>query len=321
MNRKLILSLATTFLLALALVINGCSKQEETNNQVMPVVATTYPVYDVAKAVGGDHVKVNLLIAPGTEPHDWEPTVDNLKAIGNSKIFLYSGAGLEPVEKITAKDVVKNSKVIDMSKTPDLSLLTVENTPHEEHDHDGHAHEHKPGDIDPHYWLDPTNMAKEAAYLAKVYGEADPAHKEYYENNAKAYIEKMTALDNEFKEWRASKPNVQTLVVTHEAFSYLAHRYQMKQLGMMGIEPDAEPTPEHMANIIAFVKQNNIQAIFSEELISKKVAETIAKETGAKIFLLNPVEGLTKEQMEKGENYITIMKANLETLKKAFNNK
>lgn len=321
MKIKSIFSFCTLFLVAFALVLSGCAKKEETNNQVMQVVATTYPVYDVAKAVGGDHVKVNLLVSPGTEPHDWEPTVDNLKTIGNAKIFLYSGAGLEPVEKITAKDVVKNSKVIDMSKTPDLSLLTVESTPHEEHEHNGHEHEHKAGDIDPHYWLDPTNLMKEASYLAKVYGEADPANKEYYENNAKAYIEKLTALDNEFKEWRASKPNVQTLVVTHEAFSYLAHRYNLKQLGMMGIEPDAEPTPEHLANIIEFVKKNNIQAIFSEELISKKVAETIAKETGAKIYLLNPVEGLTNDQMEKGENYITVMKANLETLKKAFNNK
>ena len=322
MKRKSILTLCSAFVLSFALLLSGCSSSETTKDKTMSVVATTYPIYDVAKAVGGTHVKASLLIPPGTEPHDWEPTVDNLKAIGNSKLFLYNGAGLEPVDKITSKDVVKNSKVVNMSTTPDLTLLTIEKEEHKEpHHDDGHKHEHKAGEIDPHYWLDPTNMAKEATYLAKLFSEADPANKEEYEKNAKNYIEKLTALDRDFTEWRASKKELDTLVVTHEAFSYLSHRYQLKQLGMMGIEPDAEPTPEHMANIIEFVKKNNIKAIFSEELISKKVAETIAKETGATVYVLNPVEGLTKEQMEKGENYITLMKANLETLKKAFNKK
>ena len=102
------------------------------------------------------------------------------------------------------------------------------------------------------------------------------------------------------------------------AFGYLAKAYGFEQLGIMGVSPDAEPTPERMADIVAFIKEHNVKAIFSEELVSPKLANAIAAETGVKVYVLNPAEGLTEEQTQKNVTYLDIMEENLKTLKEAL---
>lgn len=322
----------TTVLVAGAAILGGCGLGDSTGEAGkggLPVVATVYPAYDIAKQVGGDKVNVTLLVPPGTEPHDWEPTVKDLKAVGQAKVFIYNGAGLEPSEKLLASDILKEAKPVELAKSVDvIPIKTVELDGEAEaaHDHDHHTdeahhddddHDHHHGTVDPHIWLNPMNVAKEVDAVVAAFSEADPANKDYYEGNGKAYKEKLKALDAQYEAFAQTVPNKE-LVVTHEAFGYLANRYGFTQLGIMGVAPDAEPTPERMASIISFVKAHKVKAIFSEELVNPKLAEAIAKETGAKVYMLNPVEGLTEEQMKAGATYLSIMEDNLKVLKTAL---
>lgn len=322
----------TTVLVAGATILGGCGLGDSTGDAGkggLPVVATVYPAYDIAKQVGGDKVNVTLLVPPGTEPHDWEPTVKDLKAVGQAKVFIYNGAGLEPSEKLLAPDILKEAKPVELAKSVELmpiKTVDLDGEAEADHDHDHHidaahhdddGHDHHHGTVDPHIWLNPMNVAKEVDAVVAAFSEADPANKDYYEANGKAYKEKLTALDSQYRAFAATIPNKE-LVVTHEAFGYLANRYGFTQLGIMGVAPDAEPTPERMASIISFVKAHKVKAIFSEELVNPKLAEAIAKETGAKVYMLNPVEGLTEEQMKAGATYLSIMEDNLKVLKTAL---
>lgn len=319
-------------LVAGAVLLGGCGlggSTESAENGKLPVVATVYPAYDIAKQVGGDKVAVSLLVPPGTEPHDWEPTAKDLKAVGKAKVFIYNGAGLEPSEKLLAPDILKEAKPLELAKSVTvlpISSIDIDAETEAGHNHDRHSdaahhdedgHEHHHGTVDPHIWLNPMNVVKEVDAVVAAFSEADPANKDYYEANGKAYKEKLTALDAEYQAFAQTVPN-KDLVVTHEAFGYLANRYGFTQLGIMGVAPDAEPTPDRMASIIGFVKAHKVKAIFSEELVNPKLAEAIAKETGAKVYMLNPVEGLTEEQMKAGATYLSIMTDNLNVLKTAL---
>ena len=307
LSKKNILSIITALLMvALAGFVAGCSSDggkggsnstKPENAGKMKIVATIFPIYDVAKVVGGDKVDVTVLVPPGAEPHDWEPTVENIKTIGTGKLFLYNGLGLEPTGKLLTPDILKQAKPVEMAALPGMDLLKN----------------------DPHMWLDPMNVMKEALYIAQAFGEADPANKEYYAKNAAEYTAKLHELDGEYAAWR-STATVNTLIVTHEAYGYLAHRYNLVQKGIMGISPEGEPAPDTMATIASFVEQNKIKAIFSEELINRKLADAIAKETGAQVYTLNPIEGLTEEETKNGDTYLSLMQENLKVLKKAFAN-
>ncbi|SUP40213.1 metal ABC transporter solute-binding protein, Zn/Mn family [Veillonella criceti] len=321
-----------------SVLLGGCgSNSTESTKNGLAVVTTVYPAYDIAKQVGGDKVNVTMLVPPGTEPHDWEPTVNDLKAVGKAKLFIYNGAGLEPTEKLLAADIIKEAKPVELSSVVDVlpsattSLDSETEAMHHSHEGNGAEahhhelgakpiageHEHHHDTVDPHVWLNPMNVAKEVDLVVKAFSEADPANKEYYEANGKAYKEKLIALDTAYHTF-ASQVATKELVVTHEAFGYLAKQYGFTQLGIMGVAPDAEPTPERMASIISFVKAHKVQAIFSEALVNPKLANAIAGETGAKVYMLNPVEGLTEEQMKAGENYLTIMTQNLTVLREAL---
>ena len=318
-------------MVATAVGIAGCGSdtKQAAPAEKMKVVTTVFPVYDVAKQVGGDKVDVSLLVPPGAEPHDWDPTAKDLKEIGTAKVFLYSGAGLEPTEKILAKDVLQQAQAVELSKS--LTLLPAPDEDEDEHDHDHdkehkddkaqkedkHEHEHEHGEFDPHVWLDPMNVAKEVDAVVEAFSKADPTNAKYYEANGKAYKEKLQALHAKYEEFGKTQHD-KNLVVSHMAFGYLAKAYGFEQLGIMGVSPDAEPTPERMADIVAFIKEHNVKAIFSEELVSPKLANAIAAETGVKVYVLNPAEGLTEEQTQKHVTYLDIMEENLKTLKEAL---
>ena len=329
-------------MVATAVGIAGCGNdtKQAAPAEKMKVVTTVFPVYDVAKQLGGDKVDVSLLVPPGAEPHDWDPTSKDLKEIGTAKVFLYSGAGLEPTEKILEKDVLQKAEAVELSKA--LTLLPAPDEDEDEHDHDHdkdhdqdkdhkddkhdndkaqkedkHEHEHEHGEYDPHVWLDPMNVAKEVDAVVEAFSKADPANAKYYAENGKAYKEKLQALHAKYEEFSKTQHD-KHLVVSHMAFGYLANAYGFEQLGIMGVSPDAEPTPERMADIVAFIKEHNVKAIFSEELVSPKLANAIAAETGVKVYVLNPAEGLTEEQAQKNVTYLDIMEENLKTLKEAL---
>ncbi len=310
--------------LGVAIVVGitvGCSREanpQGEQDKKLQVVATMYPVYDVAKVVGGDKIDLSMLVPTGAEPHDWEPTASDMKAIGKADIFLYNGLGIEPIDKILKEDILRRAVPIELAKAPGVTLITFGQTENVQvGEEDAHEHDHGSDVTDPHIWLNPINVQKEALYVAEVFSKKDPTNSAYYQENAKKYVAQLQALDEAYAAWKKAS-GATTLVVTHEAFGYMAHRYGLTQIGIMGISPDAEPTPDKMTSLVSFIKANKVVAIFNEVLVSTKLADTIAAETGAQTYVLNPVEGLTEAEQNEGDNYLSLMKSNLKTLEKAY---
>jgi zinc transport system substrate-binding protein len=277
------------------------------------VVATFYPLYDFTRQVGGERVAVSCLIPNGVEPHHWEPSPGDIITVKKADVFVYNGAGLEPwIDNVLRNIDPQKTVAVDTSAA--ISLL-----PAEEHEDEGHenAGEEEHGGYDPHIWLDPVNAQKQVEQIRDALIKADPAGREYYEENAGSYLTRLEELDRTFRETLARVPQKE-IVTTHAAFNYLCRRYGLKQVPIMGLSPEAEPGPAKMAGIIKLVREKKIRYIFFETMVSPRVAEIIAAETGADTLVLNPVAGLTPEESARGEDYLTLMEQNLVNLKKAL---
>lgn len=181
----------------------------------------------------------------------------------------------------------------------------------EEHDHEGHSHNH--GGYDPHVWLDPHNAKLEMENIKNAFVQADPDNGAYYEANYDKWAKEAEGLDRKYREALADFAGRQ-VVTAHEAYGYLCSAYGLEQVGIDGLSPDQEPNPKRMADIIDFVRENQIRAVFFEELSGSKTAETVAAETGIRLLALSPLEGLSGEELEAGEDYFSVMEKNLEQL-------
>ncbi len=317
-NWRILVSLSIT-LLALMLLA-GCSsnKGKATDSAGSPkikIVATVYPVYEFVKQVGGDKVDVVMLIPPGAEPHDWEPTAKDITRLKDAKIFAYHGAGFEPVEKLLTKDVLGTTLPVEVSKgVAKLAAHHDEDQHKKEDNHKEAKHDHEG---DSHMWLDPLSAQQEVNNILAALITVDEKNATYYKENAEKFNKQLAELDQDYKKSLATISR-KDVITSHEAFGYLATRYGLNQVGIMGLSPDAEPTPDKMAEITKFCREHQVKYIFFETLASPKLAQTIAKETGAELLVLNPIENLTEEEMKQGKNYLIIMRENLANLVKAL---
>ncbi|WP_293780885.1 metal ABC transporter solute-binding protein, Zn/Mn family [uncultured Aeromicrobium sp.] len=313
---------------ALALSACGSDSSEDDTGDRVQVVASFYPAQFIAERVGGDHVDIETLTAPGGEAHDLELTAQQIGAVQSADVVVY----LDGFQ--TAVDEAVEQAERDAATTVDLAdgveLLDAEDAhdhahegedthdhAHEEegaHSHDEESHDHDHGGIDPHLWLDPTNLQPAARSLADALSEADPDHADDYAANAQALVEDLTALDEDFSTGLATCER-RDFVTSHAAFAYLAHAYDLHQLPIAGIDPAAEPTTAQLAEITELVQREGITTIFTETLASPALAETVARETGATTATLDPIEGLTDETSD--QDYLSIMRANLAALQKA----
>lgn len=305
-------------------MIAGCSTgaQESEQKEKLTVYASVYPLADFAQKIGGDQVEVINMVPAGVDPHDFEPTAKELARLSESDIFLYNGAGFEGwVDK--AKGIVnqEQTEVVDLSQHVDLIAVDE----HDEHGHDDEEHAdeadhddgHDHGDTDPHVWLDPNRAKQQAEAIRDVLIKKDPDHQSTYEENYKALESRFDELDAKFEEVVKSGKK-DTIVVSHDAFSYLADRYGFKQVAISGLSPSAEPSAKKMKEIVDTAKEQKVDYIFFETLVSGKVAEAVKNEVGAEALVLNPLEGLTKKQEQDGEDYFSLMEANADNLAKAL---
>jgi len=313
MKRQWQMIVSGSIALIIMIVLAGCGGQAKVvtpdSAGKIKVVATVYPVYEFVKQVGGDKVDVVMLIPPGAEPHDWEPTAKDIARIKGATVFAYHGAGFEPIEKLLTKDVLGTTLPVEVSKgVPQLPVShEAENQKNDKHGHEG----------DSHMWLDPIAAQQEVNNIAQALSAADEKNAAYYKENAEKYNKQLAELDQQYKATLTTISR-KDIITSHEAFGYLAARYGLHQVGIMGLSPDAEATPDKMAEITKFCREHNVKYIFFETLASPKLAQTIAKETGAELLVLNPAENLTEEEMKQGKNYLSIMKENLVNLEKAL---
>lgn len=279
------------------------------------VFTSIYPVYEFAKNVAGDKADVVMFVPPGKEPHDWEPSLKEIAQLREGLLFIYNGAGFEPwVEKILKNLEAPNLTVVEATKG--LSLMNDVDK-HAIDKHDGQKHDDDNHDLDPHVWLDPVMAQEQVKAIESAFIKVDAANKDYYMARSKDYRETLAVLDKEFNV-ALGKCEKKEFVVSHSAFGYLAKRYGLHQIAVMGLSPDAEPKPGELAEVVQKAKKAKTKYIFVENLVSPKVAEVVAKEIGAQTLVLNPLEGLTKEEVAQGKTYISVMRDNLAQLKKAL---
>ncbi|HEX2315268.1 MAG TPA: metal ABC transporter substrate-binding protein [Thermomonospora sp.] len=273
------------------------------------VVAGLYPMAWLSEQVGGPDASVDLLTRPGAEPHDLELTPRQIAELGEAALVVYVG-GLQPaVDKAVAERA--KDKGLDAASVVKTLPPPAEDGHGHGHDEDGHEHE---GEHDPHVWLDPSRMATIATALGDRLAKADPAHADAYRANARALTARLTALDGEFREGLKSCKQ-KTMVTAHAAFGYLADRYGLRQVSIAGIDPNNEPSPKRLAELTHEIEETGATTVFTETLVSPKVAQTLAREAGVRTATLDPVEGLAEGS--RGD-YLSIMRTNLTTLRTAL---
>lgn len=334
------------FVILLALLFTACSKpaanneaKNEESNGKLNVYASVYPIYDFTKKIGGDKINLSMLTKPGEEPHHYEPSSDDIKNLSKADLFIYNGAGLESfTDKIIESNpdlkTCQASEGVDLIKaTHDHDHDCCQNNEDANHDHDhenennhnhganenhsSHEEEHHHGMYDPHTWLSIKNAKIEMENIKNKLSEIDPDNASYYQKNFDKYAKMCDDLDKEYSQKISVLPN-RVMVVSHQAFGYLCGDYGLSQVPIKNISNEDEPDAQTMAQIIDYIKKNNIKYICVEEMTSTKIADTIKAETGAQIKVLSPVETLTQEQMDKGEDYFSIMENNLKILEEVL---
>jgi zinc transport system substrate-binding protein len=268
------------------------------------VITTLFPLYDMAKNIGGDETDVSLLLPAGAEAHSFEPKPSDIIKINEADVFVYTGKFMEPWAEDIIKSVTnKNLVIVDTSRGTRMIRGVF-------HDEDEPA-----GSLDPHIWLDFDNAKTMVRNISQALEAKDIANKDFYKRKADDYINKLTELDSAYKTALASCKDREIVYGGHYAFGYLANRYGLKYLAAQGVSPDAEPTVRDLANLVEQIKRNKIKYIFYEELTSPKIAETIASETNVRMLLLNAAHNVSKDQLEQDISFFEILKADLDNLK------
>lgn len=318
-TRKRFTAIAAAAILLLAALLSGCSRsaaENEIDPKKINVVVSFYPLYDFASKIGGDFVHVMNLVPAGVEPHDWSPKSNDLKVLTKSQLFVYEGAGFEGWTKDALKTLGKNGAPLVVEASQGVSLLKAEEGAGASDHQNDSAHSDEPG-VDPHIWLSPLNAKVMGDNIKKALIQADPAHQADYEANYKAFAAKLDSLDGKYKQALSGVKSKQ-LVTSHQAFAYLCRDYGLTQMPIMGLAPDAEPTAQEMKTINQFIKDNNVKYIFFEELVSDKLAKTLANDAGVGTLVLIPLEGLTEAQQKSGQDYFSVMESNLQHLVQAL---
>lgn len=292
--------------------LTACSSSDAAdhkNGDKLDVVASFYPMQFLAEQIGGKHVSVTTLTKPGVEPHDLELSPRQIGGLTDADFILYL-KGIQPaVDDAIGQSGAKH--VVDAAK---LTALEDHGT---ETGADEHGHEHHDGEAgaDPHIWLDPVKYAEVAQGVGKALEKSDPDHAADYRKNTDALVTKLDGLNTAYENGLKNTAT-KTFITTHSAFGYLAERYGLTQEGIAGIDPEAEPSPARLDEIHTIAEKNKVTTVFFETLASDRTAKTVAKDTGLKTGVLDPLEGITDKS--KGTDYIEVMQSNLAALEKAL---
>lgn len=280
------------------------------SEQKLKVIASFFPMYEFTRNVAGDRADVSVFIPIGEEPHGWEPPTQQIQDVQNSQLFVYNGAGMEtfiPALLSTGNfpntTFVRASQGIQMQNADVIHMNPDEAKPVIEQ-----------GGKDPHVWNDPILAQQEVRNIANAMEKADPTNAQYYESNAQTYIGKLSKLDQDIK-LGLSNCQLHTFVSFHNAFNYFSQRYNLTDVWLSGLAPEAEVSPQDLARVEDTAKQNNVKIIFSEDLVDPKLAQSLAIDIGAQTRILSPLEGINDTEQKEGVTFIDKWYQNLNSLK------
>ena len=267
----------------------GCTSTAA--NTGISVYASFWAMYDFTKTIGGDRVNISLLVPPGTEPHDWEPSPAVIAGLTGAKALIYNGAGLEGFID-DFKSALTDSNLLFVEASSGIPLLS---------DEEG---------SDPHVWLNPMYAKQEMQNIKNLLCQLSPEDASYFEANYNEAARELDVLDADYRKAVSGFASMD-IVITHGAFAYLCDAYGLRQVSILNLNPDNEPTPARMSEIISYIKENHISTIFTEETFSRKTADIIAEETGAQTIVLSSFESSDK-------GYFEVMRDNLAKLEAAL---
>jgi len=302
MNKIFLVSLIIIVGLGGLLFLNNSTKINSSSNGKLQVTTSFYPMYFFASLIGGDKANVFNITPAASEPHDYEPTTQDIARISRSNMLILNGGKLEAWgDKI--KDQLQGTNVVIVTAGDGLANKQI--------------NENGQMIQDPHVWQNPLLAKKEVEAIEKGFEKINPKDASYFQANAKKLEGELDQLDVEFKQGLASCQK-KDFVTSHAAFGYLAAQYGINQVAISGVSPDEEPSSQKLAEITDLVKKENIKIIFFESLVSPKLSLTIAQETGATAMVLDPIEGISDDNLKAGKNYLTVMRDNLSNLQIAL---
>lgn len=267
----------------------------------LKVIATIFPLADIAKQVGGERVNVITILPIGASPHTFEPAPQQMKELSDSKLFLKVGAGLD----FWADNIIKSAS------QPDLKTVVASEGIHLI-EGDEHGHEHENGN--PHIWLDPVLVKRIVDKIEKSLVILDPEGAIYYQKMATDYLQELDRLDAEIKK-KVAGFRVRKYITFHPAWAYFGLRYGIKEAGVIEETPGREPTPRQVKAIIDNIRKSGIKAVFAEPQFSSRTAEAIAENTGAKVLFLDPIGN---PEVPDRNTYLNLMRYNLKVMKEAM---
>lgn len=259
------------------------------NESTINIVTSFYPIYYFTSRIVGDRLQVKNLTPVGTEPHEYELSTNDVASLEKARLIIINGGGMEKWQKNIN---VRKDRIVETGEG-----LFDRN--------------------DPHIWLDPNLASIQVDRIYDALIKIDPQDEHYFTANVSKIKSELKNLDNEYSTSLANC-DLRTVVTSHDAFGYLAKRYLFRQLSIVGLSPEEEPSPKKMAEISDFAKKEKVKYIFFETLLNSRLAETIAKEAGISILVFNPLEGLTKEEIAQKMDYFTIQRNNIKNLELAL---
>ncbi len=281
---------------------NFSSSVSSTTNKVK-IIASFYPIFEFVKKVGGDKIEATSLIPVSAEPHDFDPTVQQVQNAETVDMLVLNGAGFEGKQLTN----LNANFIIDTSKRLNLTTGTYEDP------QDNLQANEIP--IDPHIWLDPLLAKQQVEQIRDGLIQIDPRNAEYYTKNANSFISELDNLDRTIRE-RLSNCEKKDFIAFHDAFGYFANRYGLTQHSIQGLSPEAEILSQRLQQIIALARDMGLDTIYSEELVDPRLANVIAQEIpNGKVLVLSPIEGVNKEEQDAGIGYLDKMNENIENLR------
>ena len=297
-------------LIALALLLAACSVSGEEPEE-RTVMATVYPLAYFTERIAGDLVVVQTLIKPGMEAHDFEPTASDVRRIARADIVVANGLALESWMDDAIKALGADAPAVVVEASDTLisggALLASEEERHEE----------EAEELDPHVWLDPTYAVLQAERIRDALGDADPANRERYHDNAAALIADLRALHDSFTDGLASCRHG-AFVTSHAAYGYLAARYDLKQIPIAGLASTAGPSPQRLAEIVDEVNELDLGYVLVEPIVGDRLAQTVRRETGVELAPIHAIESVTQSEFDEHGHYLGLMRDNLASLKLAL---
>lgn len=305
----------TLMLLALGLILAGCSKSEVKPASGLQVVTSLFPLYDFARAIAGDRASVTLLLPPGTEPHTFEPKTEDMIRINRAGLFIYTGRYMEPWVATVIKGI--ENERLHLVEAGRFATYRVADSD------DGHQdakHGEQSGHLltDPHIWLDFQNAAIIVDAILEGFITADPGNSGFYRSQADLLKARLTALDGRFRESLASCATRKLLHAGHYTFGYLASRYNLEYRALSGVSSDSEPSASKMALLVRDIRSSGAKYLFAEELLSPRLAETLAREAGVTVLTLHGAHNLSRDEFLRGVTFFDLMQMNLARLQKGL---